>query len=115
MSYEVSQSWVDVLNERARQQDGEGRTAERDDAHVKGELAAAATCYATHAVVSARLRAQGFSAERIEALSADAATPRAWPFAADWWKPGSPRRDLVKAAALLLAEIERLDRAGART
>jgi hypothetical protein len=34
----------------------------------------------------------------------------AWP--QDWeFKPDTPRRMLVKAAALLLAEIERLDRA----
>lgn len=30
---------------------------------------------------------------------------------AAWWKPTVPRRDLVKAGALILAEIERLDRA----
>lgn len=28
-----------------------------------------------------------------------------------WWKPGSPRRNLVKSGALILAEIERIDRA----
>ena len=28
----------------------------------------------------------------------------------DWLKPKSPRRDLVRAAALIVAEIERLDR-----
>lgn len=28
----------------------------------------------------------------------------------EWWKPTNRRRDLVKAAALILAEIERLDR-----
>ena len=37
--------------------------------------------------------------------------PATWPFAAQWWKPVSRRRSLVKAAALILAEIERLDRA----
>lgn len=34
--------------------------------------------------------------------------PRSWSRA--WWKPKNPRRDLVRAAALLIAEIERLDR-----
>jgi hypothetical protein len=29
----------------------------------------------------------------------------------EWWKPTNRRRDLVKAGALILAEIERLDRA----
>jgi len=36
---------------------------------------------------------------------------RTWPWAEKWWKPKNERRDLVKAAALILAEIERLDRA----
>jgi len=30
---------------------------------------------------------------------------------AAWFKPTDPRRDLVKAGALCIAEIERLDRA----
>lgn len=40
------------------------------------------------------------------------AIPRQWPFTwwLDWWKPTTYRRDLVKAGALILAEIERLDR-----
>ncbi|HCE5729600.1 hypothetical protein ACP0KH_06585 [Pseudomonas aeruginosa] len=39
--------------------------------------------------------------------------PFCWPWDKDWWKPTSARRDLVKACALALAEIERLDRAAA--
>jgi len=37
--------------------------------------------------------------------------PDVWPWGGFTWKPTTPRRDLVKAAALILAEIERLDRA----
>jgi hypothetical protein len=35
-----------------------------------------------------------------------------WPGGWDWswFKPTTPRRDLVKAGALIVAEIERLDR-----
>lgn len=33
-----------------------------------------------------------------------------WPWEAHWWKCSHPRRALVKAAALILAEIERYDR-----
>lgn len=33
-----------------------------------------------------------------------------WPWPSKWWKPKSQRRDLVRAGALILAEIERLDR-----
>lgn len=37
--------------------------------------------------------------------------PRGWPWGSSWWKPKDPRRDLVRAGALILAEIERIDRA----
>ena len=33
----------------------------------------------------------------------------------DWWKPKDKRRDLIRAAALIVAEIERLDRKIAMT
>jgi hypothetical protein len=37
-----------------------------------------------------------------------------WPWSVQWWKPKDRRRDLVRAGALIVAEIERLDRAAAR-
>jgi hypothetical protein len=41
------------------------------------------------------------------------APPSCWP--TDWrWNPADPRRNLVKAGALILAEIERIDRAAAQ-
>ncbi|WP_141231078.1 MULTISPECIES: hypothetical protein [Pseudomonas] len=33
-----------------------------------------------------------------------------WPWSAEWKQQSDPRRMLVKAGALILAEIERLDR-----
>ena len=33
-----------------------------------------------------------------------------WRWEAHWFKPRSPRADLVRAGALIIAEIERLDR-----
>lgn len=92
----------DVLAERARQISAEGWTPEHDDEHDGGQLSAAAAAYASEA------------ADRMGAMMPRAANdipPHGWPWALDWWKPsGDVRRDLVKAAALLLAEIERLDR-----
>lgn len=83
----------DVLAERRRQIDAEGWTTERDDSYINGELSDAAASYALNAGVPMRnLR------------------PPYWPWDSSWWKPSTPRRDLVKAAALILAEIERLDR-----
>lgn len=78
----------DVLEERRRQVSAEGWTPEHDDQHKTGELAKAATCYASVYPLAASY----------------------WPWDLKWWKPSDRRRNLVKAAALILAEIERLDR-----
>ncbi|MCM8191330.1 ead/Ea22-like family protein [Enterobacter hormaechei] len=87
---------LDVISERQRQRAIEGWTSEHDDAYQNSELNDAAACYAIHA------HNQGFS------------TPAHWPWSPDWWKQSGPRRDLVKAGALILAEIERLDRAAGK-
>ena len=90
----------DVLAERRRQIEAEGWTPEHDDQHRRGELADAAALYASIQV------------RHISGMSV-------WPWAPEWFKPtsgaipGAHRRDVVKACALLLAEIERLDRARA--
>ncbi|EEW2210820.1 ead/Ea22-like family protein [Escherichia coli] len=84
---------LDVVAERQRQQSVKGWTPEHDNAYQNSELADAAACYAIHA------HNQGFS------------TPAHWPWSPDWWKQSGARCDLVKAGALILAEIERIDRA----
>ena len=88
----------DVQAERRRQIEVEGWTPERDDGYTFGELARAGAAYA----------AQSLCAEDAEL---DCGPPKWWPWSADWWKPTGRRRMLVKAGALILAEIERLDRA----
>ena len=89
---------MDVLDERRRQIEQEGWTPEHDDRHAQGQMAGAAVCYLVEDIPHwARLEAQGCY----------------WPWDAAWWKPGDNRRNLVKAGALILAEIERLDRAAA--
>jgi len=74
--------------ERSRQINAEGWTPEHDDKHDTGELADAAACYACPPL-------QSF----------------AWPWAEEWWKPKDRRANLIRAGALIVAEIERLDRA----
>lgn len=95
----LSRAAQDVLDERARQISGEGYTAEHDDAHTGGELATAGVCYAMFSRSSTQ--PPGFP-------------PLSWPWEPRIWRSGATRRMLVKAAALLLAEIERLDRKTAR-
>lgn len=91
----------DVLAERQRQISAEGWTPEHDDDHDTGQMAAAASCYALHAETGPH-------------LASKRARPAHWPWSLKWWKPGATRRMLVKAGALILAEIERLDRADQR-
>lgn len=91
----------DVLAERARQIGAEGWTLEHDDEHDGGQMAAAAAAYA----IEASSQVGGM----MPAAPNDV-PPSYWPWDEKWWKPRDPRSNLVRAAALLLAEIERLDR-----
>jgi len=100
----------DIAAERQRQMDVEGWTPDHDDAaHDAGDLAAAAACYALSGADSLNPYSQG------DGVSVDQPDDW-WPFDAAWWKPdiADPRRDLVKAGALILAEIDRLDRAASK-
>ncbi|MFF6644169.1 hypothetical protein ACET4I_09490 [Pseudomonas aeruginosa] len=98
---EVPQAWLDVQAERRRQVEAEGWTPEHDDAHSYGQMARAAACYA---LAGSSAPNDGTAALLVSL---------AWPWDEQWWKPSTARRDMVKACALALAEIERLDRATA--
>lgn len=90
----------EIRAERNRQQNDEGWTPEHDDAHVNGEMASAAACYAIAG--NTGLGPADIRLNCHEAL---------WPWEDHWWKPRAKRRNLIRAAALIVAEIERLDRA----
>lgn len=77
---------TEIATERRRQVAVEGWNSTHDDDHSDGALAKAAACYAVG-----------------EKLSC-------WPFDEEWWKPKDGRRNLIRAAALIVAEIERMDR-----
>lgn len=87
----------DVLAERTRQITHECATPIQDDGYTDSQLALAAATYV--------LAGLGWEEKEI--------VGRYWPWDNRWWKPTTPRRNLVKAGALILAEIERLDRAAA--
>ncbi|WP_406867250.1 hypothetical protein [Paraburkholderia fungorum] len=95
-----TQAARDVLAERQRQVSLEGWTPEHDDEHDSGEMASAAAAYALHSC--------GWHMGKVRDV---------WPapWSLFWLKPSTPRRDLVKAGALILAEIERIDRAASST
>lgn len=108
---EVDSVIADVRAERNRQINDEGWGPEHDDRHVEGELARAAACYALNASCVDVAREIGI----VEAANGDEPSlyfvRRYWPWDSKWWKPKTRRHDLVRAAALIVAEIERLDRA----
>lgn len=95
----------EIAAERRRQMEAEGWTPEHDDDHEHGQLASAAASYASP---------DDFDPKHIPLRSEPVgrvSVPSAWPWDGQWWKPTDRRRDLIKAAALIVAEIERLDRA----
>ena len=105
----------DVLTERRRQVESNGYTLTHDDEYTCGELAIAAVSYACQALVAVRLIENGgHTAGEVDAAVRSCSPPAAWPFLAEQWEPVSRRQSLVKAGALILAEIERLDRAEGR-
>lgn len=89
-----------VIAERIRQVEIEGWSHEHDDDQVPGELAAAGAAYVKQAH-------RHFSGDLD-------GPPGFWPWAMTWWKPTNFRRDLVKGAALVVAEGEKFDRARRR-
>lgn len=108
----------DIAAERARQISAEGWTPEHDDEHNDASMARAAACYA---LLSDPLRATPVAHRRVwvphpgadelsRAQGVYKDVPKYWPWHADWWKPKNQRADLVRAGALIVAEIERLDR-----
>lgn len=92
-----------IATERARQINVEGYTPEHDDGHPY-EMARAAACYLR---VGARLPMMVYP------------PPDEWPWEAAAWKPAEDDtteadvRNLVKAGALIAAEIDRLQRVAA--
>lgn len=83
----ASAALAEVLAERERQITEEGFSAAKDDRHTRGELTRAATAYLT---------------------GEDSDWPAKWD--KDLFKPTCYTRNIVIAAALLLAELERINR-----
>lgn len=98
-----------IATERERHQKhpnegGEGWTKQHDTEHEGEQLAVAAACYA----LPPSLRDLEWSEEG----QPPALVPKLWPWEDKWWKPKGVTneariRDLVKAGALIAAEIDR--------
>ena len=100
----VKKSAIELISEeRERQITKEGFGPEHDDMWADGELALAAASYAMTP-----------DARKDYSRTLNEGEPTTWPFDSKWWKP-TPKdriRELTKAGALIVAEIERLRRNG---
>lgn len=99
-----------ILAERKRQRTVEGWDNAHDDEHVDGDLRIVAQAYYWHAIGSSSLGWQHVPIHDVKTGKAQTRIPCPWPWAPKWWKPKTPERDLERAGALCVAEIERLER-----
>ncbi len=93
-----------IATERQRQVNDNGMTPEHDLRYRRGELAWAALAY----VQLAAMDLEGGGREHI----ATAGPPNCWPWDRLWWKPVDTRRDLVRAGALIAAQLDALESQG---
>lgn len=101
----------DIAAERDRQRKVLGWTLAHDDEHTDSSLAAAASCYAFYGSLRDADRP---AHEDLDNQAGFVSLLRfLWPqsWLRQHWKPKDRRTDLVRAGALIVAEIERLDRA----
>ena len=92
-----------IAAERERQVSVEGWTPQHDDEHEGSEMVDCARAYLW---ASRFVKSYGFEIVPNE-------FPPSW--ALEWWKPSAdPVRNLVKAGALIAAEIDRLNRKAER-
>lgn len=89
-----SDAVISVIGERNRQVVKEGHSQTGDDSYPDGVLTQAAMAYAS----------------QLSAILPKDQVPQIWPWPKASWNPKDRRSNLVRAAALLIAEIERLDR-----
>lgn len=90
-----------IAAERERQLQAEGFTRDGDQQYRRGELAKAATAYVQLAAMDLEAGTRNHIAWREPAA--------VWPWAPEWWKPVDARRDLVRAGALIAAQIDAID------
>ena len=90
-----------IAAERWRQIEQEGWTPDHDAEHDSCEMGMAASAYL--------LAAQFASQPKFRQVPQRLWMPDYWPWDVAWWKPSNdPIRNLVKAGALVAAEIDRL-------
>lgn len=96
--------------ERLEQVERHGFTAAHDARHVDGEIAQGALAY----LLAGMAAALGMDDDP-RATETLAAAFNAWPFAGSGFRTGTPSECFIKAAAMLLAEVDRIEAQDAAT
>lgn len=110
MKDRTSDILCEIEAERIRQIDMERFTVAHDDAHDARELARAAGAYVQHYFERQWLIPGAVTPEAGLRVYRGDSAPDCWPWDEECWKPKNPRRDLIRAIALLVAEVELMDR-----
>jgi len=94
-----------IIKERERQITQEGWTKEHDDKQAPFSMSNAGACYAMELFKNTQVL-------NTTKREIDSMIDYMWPWDGKWWKPtpDDPVRQLVKAGALIAAEIDRLQR-----
>lgn len=95
----------DILSERFRQKNVKKYNEMNDDLYEQNELLRAAQSYLNHVVG----RGWVYDSEN-HSKYVEEDVPDFFPWENVYWKPKNPRQDLIRVAALIIAEIERMDR-----
>ncbi|MFL4510803.1 hypothetical protein ACJ6WJ_02545 [Stenotrophomonas maltophilia] len=90
-----------IAAERERQLQAEGFSRICDQQYREGELARAATAYVQLAAMDLQVGSRKHIASQ--------EPPFFWPWAQEWWKPVDARSDLVRAGAMIAAQIDLID------
>ena len=93
-----------IAEERRRQIEEEGWTSEHDMHYTHGELASAAVCY----TMTENERKHMVEITVTEEDGTVKQCPVIWPWEPRWWKPADRKKDLIRAGALIAAELDRL-------
>lgn len=88
-------AFLGIARQRMKQTLSKGYDAAHDDQHTRGELALAAACYA--------ITTNDISDKHLIKATI-------WPFEREFWRPKGTRHNLEVAAALIVAELARLQR-----
>lgn len=94
-----------IAEERCKQLREFNFDATHDQQWKNAELLRAASCYLSNALHTIQVELSHTTVPYVPYTQSFC--PQDWPWNPSWWKPESPEKDMIKAAALIAAEYDR--------